>query len=309
LGPLQIPGYDRVVTGGNLQSMIMTFWQAPRSVPPGKDATDWWAHRKDFASDLMSALLVKALEDADTDALVKLAQNVGAALQQKHLLIYLDDPQSQPLLQKLHWDGSLRASEGDFLMIVDSNTGFNKVNPNIEQALDFEITIDGSGTAIARLSLTYRHLVQRPTPACVHESRYGDSYADLMDRCYWDHLRVYLPDGSTLVEMRGSDAPAEVYQESGRTVVSTAFLLETGQARQIELTYRPNIPQANQHYSLLIQKQPGTDMLPYRVRVGLPVGARPVGSQPSAAWVDGLVVWQGASSQDLELALSWDGEQ
>lgn len=307
LGPVEIPGYDKAVTTSNLESMMMAYWEAPRSTPPGKDETDWWAHRKDFAADLMSALLDQAMEGEDADTLAALVENIGTALEEKHLLIYFSDPNAQALVQELQWGGVIGSWEGDYLMVIDSNTGFNKVNPNVEQTLDYAVTVDEDGSAMARLSLSYRHRIQRPTPACVHEARYGESYADLMERCYWDHVRVYLPAGTETVKGHGSDGPTAVYPECGRTVFSGSFLLETGQSRQIELAYQPNIPKDSQSYRLLLQKQPGTDSLPYRISVRLPAGTKPVRAYPpGAVWTDGIVVWQGATATDLEIELSWD---
>jgi hypothetical protein len=169
------------------------------------------------------------------------------------------------------------------------------------------VTVEESGVATAQLTLSYRHRIQHPTPACVHEPRYGDSYADLMERCYWDYVRVYLPAGSDLVEVEGVDGPIEVYQESGHTVVGIFFLLETGEARQIAVLYHPKLASLAQGYALLVQKQPGTGSLPLRVSVIPPDGVQPTQAMPSGgAWVDDHVVWQGTLDQDREIELSWE---
>jgi hypothetical protein len=306
-GPIQVQGYDRPVTGGNLQTMMMTYWEGPQLTAPGKEGADWWLHRKDFAADLMSALLSHLQQDADRDVLLAMAQAMARALRERHLLVYVHDTQAQDVFQEMSWDGSLRPSSGDFLMVVDSNVGFNKVNPNVEQTIDYAVALDESGAATAQLTLSYRHHIQHPTPACVHEARYGDSYADLMERCYWDYVRVYLPEGSDLVQVEGADGPIEVYQESGRTVVGIFLLLETGGARQIAMRYHPKLASLNQSYALLVQKQPGTGSLPLRVSVGLPDGVQPTRAQrDGGAWVDGRFVWQGTLTQDRGIELSWE---
>jgi hypothetical protein len=234
-------------------------------------------------------------------------QSIGQALRERHALIYVNTPDASPVLSEMGWDGALRPFAGDYLMVVDSNVGFNKANPNVEQTLDYRLSLDDTGRATAHLTLTYRHRIQRPSPACVHESHYGDSYADMLERCYWDYLRVYVPAGSEVLQVLGADEPAEIYEENGRTVIAASFLLETGQARRIEISYYPNLPPAEKHYSLLIQKQPGTEPLPLRVAVTLPGGTLPASfSPPGMVWLDGKMVWQGALSQDLEFALSWE---
>lgn len=306
-GPIEVQGYNRAATGGNLQAMMMTYWQGPQLTAPGKENADWWLHRKDFAADLMSALLSHLQQNADRDVLLAMAQAMETALRERHLLVYVDETRAQDVFQEMSWDGALRPSSGDFLMVVDSNVGFNKVNPNVEQTIDYAVALDESGAATAQLILSYRHRIQHPTPACVHEPRYGDTYADLMERCYWDYVRVYLPAGTDLAQVEGAEGPIEVYRESGYTVVGIFFLLETGEARQIAVRYHSRPASLKQGYALLIQKQPGTGSLPLRVSVSLPDGAQPTRAIPDGgAWVDDRFVWQGTLDEDREIELFWD---
>jgi hypothetical protein len=307
MGPVEVPGYEQAVTSNNLQAMMAAYWEAPRVSAPGKEGADWWSHRKDFAADLLAAMLPHLMEDASLQNAGMMARAVGAALKGRHLLVYALDSQVAPMLQGAGWDGALRQAEGDHLMVVDSNMGFNKANANVTQAIDYQVALEDGGQVRAELTLAYRHLVERPMPACVHESRYGDNYADLMERCYWDHLRVYVPAGSQLLEATGTDEPVAVYEESGRTVFATSFLLGTGQARRIQFTYQPNLPDPGKGYELLVQKQPGTEALPLRVTVAPPPGSRPAAARPDGwVWLEGTGVWQGDLGQDRELALVWE---
>jgi hypothetical protein len=307
LDPIEVPGYDQPITKQNLQAAIMKHWEAPRLTAPGKEVADWWSHRKDFAADLMAALLLHLTEQATLQEVAALAEAAGKALQQRHILFYVNNPQINAFAKEMNWDGSLHAGNGDFLLATDSNVGFNKVNPNIEQTLDYQVTLDSSGNVTAQLTLAYQHLVTRPTPACVLESRYGDSYQDLMERCYWDYVRLYVPGGSELIDVEGADQSPEVYQEGDLTVVGLFFLLETGQSRQIRVTYRPALPDFPESYRLLIQKQAGTEAIPLRVTVNLPPGSSPASITPaSAVWVDDRLVWQGDLAQDREIEVSWE---
>lgn len=306
LGPIQVPGYDQWVTGGNLQSMLMSYWESPRLTAPGTEGAEWWLHRKDFAADLLSALLTHLLEDATPDDLHALAQALSIALRERHLTVFVNSLQDSAVLREMGWDGALRPSDGDYLMVVDSNVGFNKVNPNIEQTVDYQAVVDETGQATVQLILAYRHRIERPMPACIHESRYGDRYADLQERCYWDYVRIYVPASSQLLQLTGADAPAEVYEENGRTVIATSFLLATGQARQIQVRYQPALPPSTSRYTLLVQKQPGTGALPLRVSISLPNGVRPIKVSPDGfVWLDNQAVWQGNLAQDREFELLW----
>ena len=306
MGPVGVPGYPEPVTTENLHALLMQYWQTPLVLAPGV-STDWWLHRKDYAADLLVALLNKAMDHVSSGEILALAQPVAKALAERHILVYDDEPGTLDLLRRVGWDGGMRIAESDFVMVVDSNVGFNKVNPNIGQTIAYEVFLSDRGAPTAELTLTYDHRVRRPTPACVHEPRYGDSYADLMERCYWDYLRVYVPEGSELVALTGSDSSPDIYNEGGCTVIGTAFLLETGQSRTIRITYRPAISSDRGHYSLLVQKQPGTEAIPLRLRAWLPENTRDVSVRPGSGIVSaGQVIWQGTLSQDLEVDTVWE---
>ncbi|HNS52564.1 MAG TPA: DUF4012 domain-containing protein [Anaerolineae bacterium] len=298
LGSVQIPGYAEPVSSGNLRDMLRRFWEAPTLIAPGEEA-EWWSHRKDFAGDLLAALIVQA-ERQGTESLSDLVTALWTALDERHIQVYLPDPTASELLSRVGWSGAVRNTPGDFLMVVDSNVGFNKVNPHVQQAIDLAVQLDHRGLATSHLTLSYRHLVDRPTPACIHEPRYGDSYADLMDRCYWDYLRVYLPPDSKVIEVRGSDTPPEIYQESGRTVVGMSFLLETGQARAIQVRYSHSLPGSSDRYSLLVQKQAGALNHQLRVQVDWGKGAAATACTPAPITTGtGNGTWQSTLTQDL----------
>ena len=309
LGPIQVPNYEQAVSGGNLESMIMTYWQAPSQTAPGKESTEWWEHRKDFAADLTASLLVHLTDDASADQLIKAAWSLNRAIRERHLQLYVNSKPAQDLVQSIGIGGALRQDNGDYVMIVDSNVGFNKVNPNIEQTIDHEIALDKTGAATARLRLSYQHRIRRPTPACVHESYYGDSYEELMQRCYWDYVRVYLPAGSEVLEVLGADEPAQVYSENGKTVVATSFLVENGQGRQIQIVYRPKLSGEAGGYDLMLQKQAGTDAVPVRVSITLPKGTQIRSAAPEGIMRTGdTIVWQGDLAKDREIRLQWKSD-
>jgi hypothetical protein len=306
-GPVQVPGYEQPISSGNLETMIGQYWQAPQSLAPGGDDQDWWQSRKDVAADLLAALLDQLTAQATPEALGALVQGFGRALEEGHALVYVKQPALQNLLQRTGWDGAQRAFEGDYLMVVDSNVGFNKVDPNIERTIDYQVSFEPSGLAAAQLTLSYRHRIQRPGPACIREPRYGDSYAELMERCYWNYVRVYVPENSEVAEVVGADAPVQVYGENGYTVIAVSFLLETGQARRIQIQYRPNLPAVAGRYHLQIQKQAGTGAHGLRVGIRPPGHAQPVSYSPaSMIWVDGSAIWQSDLRVDRMFEIQWE---
>jgi hypothetical protein len=306
IGPVQVPGYELPISASNLEVMLQQSWQAPQALAPGDESQAWWQARKDLAADLLAALVVRLTEQATAQELAGLVPALFQALEGAHTLVYSPDPGLQSLLHSTGWDGAQRRFEGDYLMVVDSNVGFNKVDPNIQRAIDYQVDLEPGGGAAARLTLSYRHSIQRPGPACSREPRYGDSYSELMERCYWNHLRVYVPAGSEISQVLGSDDPVQIYGENGYTVIATSFLLETGQARQIEIQYRPNLALAAGRYRLLVQKQAGTAAHPLRVGVSTTGDVQPLSFSPAdMIWLDGQAIWQADLRIDREFELAW----
>jgi hypothetical protein len=308
LGPVQVPGYDETISSSNLESMIMTYWEAPLQTAPGREVTDWWLHRKDLAADLLSAIVERLSQDLTTQEAVTIGRALATAARQGHLQLYLGDAAGQELVTSLGLDGSIPASAGDYLQVVDSNVGFNKVNPNIDQSIDYSVIVDDSGKALAQLHLTYRHKVDSPMPACVHQSYYGQGYRDLMERCYWDYVRIYVPGGSQVLGVEGADEPVEVYDEAGKTVIATSFLLENGQTRTLQIRYRPNLAApAEDGYLLMVQKQGGSVAPALRVRISPPEGRSiTAGSPDDLVATDAGVAWQGHLTHDRTFRLSWE---
>jgi len=186
------------------------------------------------------------------------------------VLIQVNDPQATELLAAAGWDGALRPGAGDFLLVVDSNVGFNKVNPRIEQEIVYQVTLKESERPRADLTLRYRHSAAIRLQECIHGPLYGDTYDDMMDRCYFDYLRVYVPAGSELRQASGFE-PGTVESlpgERGTQVFAGFLVLAPGEEREITLSYDlPPQVTAGQVYRLRVQKQPGTLALPLRVQV------------------------------------------
>jgi hypothetical protein len=300
IGAIQVPGYAEPVTGSNAEALVMRYWTAPTSLPPGPSPGDWLAHRKDVLADLFGAVVQHVAEGGGIDP-VALIAGLRSALTEKHLLLHVDDRPAQSLLRQVNWDGALPSpDDADFLFVVDSNVGFNKVNPNIEQWIDYRADLSEQ-RPVARLTLTYRHRVAKPAEACVLAPRYGDDYRDLMEQCYWDYLRIYVPAGSELVSATGCDEPIQVWDELGRTVLSCTFVLPVAQARQMVLEYRLPTRVLDEGYRLHLHKQPGTRAVPVRVQVVPPEGVGASTAPHEALALDGTWVWVGNLSRDQNL--------
>jgi len=313
LGEVHIPGVDEPVTAANVRQSMREAWN------PGEAGVtaEWIFSRKDFIRQLATAILGRIESDPGSVYWVQTAKGIYQALEGHHLLIVVDDADASNALAQAGWDGAIRGSDGDYLMVIDANLGFGKVNALIDEKMDYLVTLHADGTASADLSLMYTHRGQRENVHCQHLAPYTDdtTYAALMHRCYYDYLRMYVPTGSKLRAATPHPTPGEYLvrgeptdgqaatldDEAGKTVFAQFLVVEYGQALTTRLEYDlPQVVRAKDgHYSytLLIQKQGGTDAAPASVTVALPPNANLLTATPSPKTIDANIL-----TFDLQLA-------
>lgn len=151
-----------------------------------------------------------------------------------------------------------------------------------------------------------------------------------MDRCYWDYLRVYVPQGSQLLDATRIPIPGEARfsgeGESGEIVIQPAeegpWLMfavlgllppSVAQARTFIWTLPADVVQWEADeggYSLWVQKQPGTRGHPLTVRVRLPEGSALLDAAPEPSAVEGdWVIYRMLLDRDREFRLHFRRER
>jgi len=295
LGPLTLPGIEGPVTGATLLEHLYSTW-APEE---GEDFGTWWQQRKSFMEPLAEAVMAR-ISSGDVDWL-GLAKTGVQLLNEKHVQLYFTDAQVRAVLAARGWDGGLRAPDGDYAMVVEANLGYNKASGKLNRAFTYEVDLTQSPPR-ATMTLTYTH-TSRVDIACVPEARYDPQYTQMMDRCYWAYLRLYVPEGAQLVEASRHPIPAEsvasgqpwdgvarvsTAPEGAYTVFEQAVLLPTASQVVVRFTYTlpADIVQHNADgtltYHLLWQKQAGLGSVPARVVLRMPENAVLCASQPGA---------------------------
>lgn len=276
LGEIQAPGFNTPITGENVEAQVVQLWERPveGDTAVGGDTQEelgaWWVQRKEFIPRLAQAVLTK-VQGGDVDMLALASALVGA-LDARAVQVWLDNPEAAAILGAQGWDGALRPAPGsDFLAVVDTNMGYNKVDAAIERTLDYRVSWpDGADrSAQATLTLTYTHPIEAEDPGCDLTPRYGKSYADLIARCYFDYVRVYVPAGSQLIEVTGV-APESITTQRGerKTQLFTGyFIMPPHSMHQVTFTYTLPSTLTPDNYQLVVQRQSGTQPLPISITV------------------------------------------
>jgi hypothetical protein len=314
LAPLEVESSDEPVTASNLLTFVRQAWAEPQEgVTLTEEWGEWVTHRKDFMSELVDAMLLKVQEQPETVDLSQLARSLWQSLQERHILVYLHDKDAAALLASQRWDGGIVTEPGDYLQVVDANVGFNKVDPNVRREISYRVNLSDPELPHAEIVVAYQNQSQRSVESCLQEVEYQPTYAQRMQGCFWNYVRIYVPQGARLAAAEREPVPAgsllDRYRfaplgdagpdagpaEHGRGPYGLFFALAPGEQREVRLAWQlaPGAVQeggGQLRYRLLVQKQSGTPAIPLNLVVTLPAGAELRASSPEPAEVAGDLV-------------------
>lgn len=113
------------------------------------------SEKKSFLTNLGSKILEKFFEFNSSD-IVKFSDAVYGLLETKNIQIATKYPNLSKSLKNLNWDGALVQTKGDYLKIVNSNLGGNKVNYMTKNRYKYEVlSMTRDGLLRARVTASY----------------------------------------------------------------------------------------------------------------------------------------------------------
>jgi hypothetical protein len=294
--PLTLDG-QTINTAADLRTYMHAAW-APSTQTT---AVEWMAQRKNFMGRVMQTLLERMMNGGGQVNWSTLSQALNRTLHSRDLLITLADPTLNAPLHAARLDGGLRPSDGDYLMVVDTNMGFNKVSSVMQQTMHYSVTLSHDSAPQATLSWVYTNT--NPLQAgCVHRPPNYDlntTYQELIQQCYWLYRRVLTPSGTEFIDASRhptgpgelitgqlSDGATRMSEEDDKTVFGTLLIVPRGQRVESNLSYtlpalvvQPN--GGKQLYHLIWQKQPGAAAWPVTISLTWPADMQLVVAQPT----------------------------
>ncbi|MFC1727668.1 hypothetical protein ACFL0Y_04050, partial [Patescibacteria group bacterium] len=177
-------------------------------------------------------------------------------LQEKHILLYFFDEEFQEAVEVLNAGGRIKETEADYLHVNDCNFGGAKSNMYIQEEVTQKIEVAQDGTVTKKVTIDFRN----PAPPSDCNLERGEL---CLNGLYRDWFRLYVPEGSELLEATGSEVEVVTYEELGKTVFE-AFYGDEAPLRpqgKSQLSFRYRLPfkiNQGESYELLIQKQPGS---------------------------------------------------
>ncbi|MEM7031522.1 MAG: DUF4012 domain-containing protein [Chloroflexota bacterium] len=319
--PIQVPEWPEPATRENIIDLIRQSWSPEENVIGSKAAADaWWKNRKSFMSELLATMQQRVEQNPASVNWWKLTNAAFNVMERRHVQVWLPDPTPQAFFQHQGWDGALQQNSGDFLMVVETNLGFNKVNAVVDTSLKYEVDLTNQKKIEALLTVSHHNRSQGDTP-CDPTIGYGRDYWSLIDRCYWNYLRIYSPIGNKLIEatphaipaqsLIGSDpepARIETLSEAGNKTVWGTFLM-VPHRQHIETSFHYQLPDSiiqvtdgGQHYHLDIQKQAGTWANDVEVSIQLPQNYTLISVTPSPSQIrNGLLIFELSLQTDQQI--------
>jgi hypothetical protein len=298
VGPIKVVGVDQQISADNVLSYMRT---AKENTPPrGVSPSEW--NRKQFISWLAEPMIKKLLS-GDSQIWPPLLRVIIQLLDEKHILLQFDDPEMNSLVIKRGWDGSVQPLPGsDFLMVVDSNIGFNKTSARMKTSLEYVVNLADLNHPIGNLTVSFTNNTEinnRTSQDCIQaggeiKNLPLDQRKYIMDDCYWTYLRIYSPIGSQLVYSTPHEIPkkwplrekiypaqTDILDEKifGTQVFGTLLVIPKAQTLQTLYSYQlPSMVVSKAtdgktyQYIFKIQKQPGTQDIPLTFHLILPTG-------------------------------------
>jgi len=248
VGGIDLPEYGESVNGSNLFERAIS--HAETGFFPGSQA------KKNYLTSLQTQMFNKIfyLSKQNWPAII---QAMSKSLEQKHLLVYLEDPSLFSYLASSNWAGvfprEAEKREGevnDFLAVVESNMGANKSNYYLQRKIDLASSFTKEGLIQHQLKITYKNTSPSEIfPAGIYKNR----------------LKIYTPFGTTLklALLGGEDISSKFtgFSDYGRTGFSTLLEIAPKEQKQLTLQYELASPLSFKDnlatYKIEIFKQPG----------------------------------------------------
>jgi hypothetical protein len=207
------------------------------------------ADRKAILGDLMQQILARVI-GAEVEKIPVFLDTVVRLANDKHIMFYMHDPDTQKAISALNWTGEIKNFDGDYLHINDSNFAGGKSNLYVEQTVTQNITVKGEEVK-KKVTIEYKN------------PQKFDRWLNGINR---DYVRLYVPKGSELVNSKGSEQKVTTIEDLDKTVFEAFIQVRPQNSVKLEFEYTlPYKPSGD--YQLMVQKQPGAKDHRYIIKV------------------------------------------
>jgi|SRR5579885_2268364 len=217
--------------------------------------------RKGLLGDLLQAIMAKALSSSPKIYWGPLFQSFIMQVNQKHVLFDLYDQNAQDGIEALNAAGQIHPFDGDYFHLNEANFSGAKVNIFLQEQVTQDYSIGSDGTITKTVTVNYKD----PFPPSDCNLERGGL---CLNAEYRDWFRMYVPKGSQLVDSKGSEVKVTTYEDLGKTVFDGFITVRPEGFATLTVTYKlPFKLSSGSPLPVLIQKQAGTNGIPYTITV------------------------------------------
>jgi hypothetical protein len=195
---------------------------------------------------------------------------------ERHLQLNFTDPQMQSLTYEYGLDGGVVKPRGDYLLVADTSVASTKLHLILQKSITASIELKDDGTASTQVKYTlgnpFNEWKKGRDPKIVT--------ALMLNGVYGSYTRVYAPIQAVLRDVQIDAKPSgaeQANEEMGKKAFGKAFSVLPGKTSSLEFTYdTPRVATAvgkQRHYELYVQKQAGTEAIPFELKLSLPRGS------------------------------------
>lgn len=257
IGSLYVPDFKETVTKDNFYLKAQLY--AEKEFFPGS------IQKKKFLSSVMNQMMID-LEKAPPNKLFSMLQK---SLDEKQMVIYMNDPKLQDAVNDLYWAGrtikpkcsrpDVANCVVDYLFPYDANLGVNKANFFVSRPVNLNINITKNGNVTNELTMQYKN----------------DSYEDVFPGgTYKNYLQILLPPTATVQEVTIDNVKVEQFDEKVETFKTIGFLTEVPpqSTKSVKVKYQLAAPLQNGQgiYQLIFQKQVGARSSDLELKITVP---------------------------------------
>ena len=277
-GPIEMDEYEVTITSNNFIEATQTEVELEYDKKENKP--------KKFIADLTPKIFQELFSQDGLSNFPQLIQALSSSLKEKHLLVYLENPEIQEIVSGLGWSGEVLEAPKDYLMVINSNINGYKTDGVIDQKINHKIEIETDGSIIDTVTIERFH-------------NGGSSQYEWWNKVNANYLRVYVPQGSELLEAEGytretvqapvdydklgflrdelvtnlensvkidKNTGTEIWKEAGKTVFGNWVYVSPQE--KVKVVYKYKLPfkiETNpendkmDNYSILYQKQAGME--------------------------------------------------
>lgn len=181
-GPIEMPDYDVTIDADNFVEVT----QQEVEVEYDKEENQ----PKKILSDLAPIVLEKLLGSKDIKNISKVANVFMSGLKEKDILLYSQNAELQKIISQEGWSGEILPASKDYLSVINSNINGFKTDAVIDEKISHKSEIQTDGSIIDTVAITRQH-------------NGGNSDYEWFNKVNANYMRVYVPEGSKLLEVSG----------------------------------------------------------------------------------------------------------